>query len=183
MSLPVIPFAHLPRKEWHRKLEKKPRDKSSWHPDVPPPSPKQSESESESEVSSSSSEYDLLEHIQSLLPEVVDGKVTKKADETHLEDLRVKKKTKNVVADTVVKTFTYVAGYRQRERDRRKHYLLKEYEEVIKKYDEELKKQQEDQQEKERRERLLEEYRREQRILRNSKKVNHHECNAYLINK
>ncbi len=167
MALPVIPFAKLPRKNWEENTEKKERIEI-----IDPPSPEESSSEEESVSSSSSSEYDLIQHLSDLLPgELENGEKPKKqANIAHLEDLRVKRKPPDRLK--YIKYFYgYIKQMRARERERRKHHILKEYEAKIKAYDEMLKKQVQDELEAKEKEVKLEAYRRLKRIERNSRKV------------
>jgi hypothetical protein len=122
--------------------------------------------------SDESSEYDLLEHIKDLLPgDIVNGEKPKKiANTLHLQDLKPVKKRWDYLyfAKLLGKK---VEELKARERERRKHHLLRHFEEQVKKYDEQQKKNIHDAYERLQRERALEELHRLKRIERNSKKV------------
>lgn len=166
--LPLIPFAHLPRKEWHRKLEKKPR--MIWQEELKVRQDDLEEQSNGSEASDESSEYDLLQHIASLMPDVKEGKVAKKADDTHLRDMRVKPEKKQYIKKALARGMAYIKGMRARERERRKHYLIKDLERKVREYNALHQKAIQDEllaeEEAVRREQL----RRQQRIARNSRK-------------
>lgn len=168
--LPIIPFAKLPRKEWNKKTEKK--ERLTWKDgDIYREESESEELDDSDGSSASSSEYDLIEHINSLMPEIENGKVTRKANESHLEDLRVKAKPKRYLRRALAAGVGYIQGWRERERERRKHYIIKEFEERVRQYDELHRKEVQERLEAEEKELKLEAYRREQRILRNSRKV------------
>lgn len=167
--LPMIPFAQLPRREYNKRFEKK--DRLVWTESnefksrrAPPPPPPQEE------VSDNDSEYDLLEHLASLMPEIKEGKVVKKADDSHLLDMRHKPPSKAVVSAAINSTVGYIKGWRARERERRKHYIIKELEQRARMFEEKHHESILAQLEAEERAEKLEEYRREQRIIRNSRK-------------
>eukprot|EP01039_Chlorochromonas_danica_P000468 gene468-506_t len=167
--LPVIPFAKLPRKEWNKKTEKK--ERLIWKDgDIHREESESGELDESDGSSASSSEYDLLEHISNLMPEIENGKVTRKANDSHLQDLRVKAKPKRYLSRALAAGVGYIQGWRERERERRKHYIIKEFEERVRQYDELHRKEVQERLEAEERELKLEAYRREQRILRNSRK-------------
>lgn len=121
--------------------------------------------------SDSSSEYDLLDHLATLLPgEVVNGRVTKTANTQHLEDLRVKKSATKKVG-LVQSVVNYFEDMKARERERRKHHVLKEFEAKIQRYEEEKQRHLELQLEELEKQDMIEEVRRLKRIERNSRKV------------
>jgi hypothetical protein len=122
--------------------------------------------------SDESSEYDLLEHIKDLLPgDIVNGEKPKKAANTlHLQDLKPVKKRWDYLYFAKL-LGRKVEELKARERERRKHHLLRHFEEQVKKYDEQQKKNIYDAYERLQRERALEELHRIKRIERNSKKV------------
>jgi hypothetical protein len=221
MSLPLIPFAKIPHKQWKDKeTEKKPRlvsvehgnelfyikkkdEQASQQPPRPvkerrkPQAGKRfggrrnggTEEDDDSEEdkdnhddsgSDDSSEYDLLEHIKELLPEEIGafgyngdgllGRNGRNANAAHLDDLQLKKKKRDYFF-----LFNYVIRRieeaKARERDRRKHHLLRHFEQKVKEYDSLQKQKVEEAFEKKKNESLLEDYHRQQRIERNSKKV------------
>ncbi|KAJ1421405.1 hypothetical protein B484DRAFT_481147 [Ochromonadaceae sp. CCMP2298] len=86
-----------------------------------------------------------------------------------MEDLKVK--PKKVDRFKYLKdTFNFIQAARSRERERRKHYILLEWEERIKEYDLKTKQEVLDQMQLQRKEVLLELYRSDQRRIKNSKK-------------
>ncbi len=167
MAFPIIPFAKLPRKTWNEKTEKKERIEI-----IDPPSPVEEEEEVASISSSSSSEYDLLEHLQELLPgDLENGEKPKKnASTAHLDDLKVSKQKKDRWR-YVKQAIHFMKTWRANERERRKHYILREYEQKIAEYDAHCRQHIQDELAKHEKEVKLEAYRRLQRIERNSKKV------------
>ncbi|RYH20641.1 hypothetical protein EON65_22860 [archaeon] len=170
-TLPIIPFAKLPRIDYNKKFEKKKRLIWTEDNDFVTPDPKEIEESSESSSSGSSSEYDLLDHIATLMPGYnEEGKLTKKAHDAHLEDMRPKKVRKDYFK-YVRASWQYVSTMRARERERRKHYIIREYEEKVRKFDEMRRKVIQDELDAQEKEIKLEAYRREQRIARNSRKV------------
>lgn len=178
-TLPLIPFAKLPRIDYNKKFEKKKRLIWTDDNDFVTPNPIEIEDSSESSSSGSSFEYDLLDHIATLMPGYnEEGKLTKKAHDAHLEDMRPKKVRKDYFK-FVRTSLQYVSTMRARERERRKHYIIREYEEKIRKFDEVRRKTIQDELDAQEKELKLEAYRREQRIIRNSRKVrNIFECSA-----
>lgn len=179
MSLPHIPFAQLPRREYKKGPvsiggEVKPRldlDKF-FNGEEEVEEFDDADYESESDASSTDSGYDLMKHVASLLPgELEDGKKPpKEADTTHLQDLKVVKKRPDRLK-YVKQAYTWVMTMRARERERRKHYILREYERRIREFDELQKKVREDAIQEEERLIRQEAKERQQRIERNSRKV------------
>jgi hypothetical protein len=201
MSLPLIPFAKLPFKEWiDENTEKKPRLKSVEHEDQvfrikgveteqqkrikerkrgrPRRFKKVVEESSESEEiesvsSGDSSEYDLLDHIRDLLPQEVGQngvkKLTKQANSLHLGELRVVNKPVSYIG-LLSSVGNYAEQLKAEERERRKHHLLRHYEEQVKKYDELQRKRIAETLEQKTNEQLLDQFHRQQRIERNSRK-------------
>lgn len=117
--------------------------------------------------------FNLMKHIESLLPgDYVDGKPTKAANKQHLEDLRPsKKKWKKINYRRYLGNA--VKNHMEKQREKRKHHILREYEEKIKKYylaeQERITKELEEQQKAV----LLEAYRTHERIKKNSIKVSY----------
>ena len=153
--LPVIPFAKLPRKQYRTAKQaaaaglgvygfdrKKRMDITSilqeYDPSLVPPKPIVEEAEESSESESSESEssedsFDLLEHLADLLPSEVDEKgrpTGKKANNAHLQDLKEVKVAKDRFKYFKEK-MRQLQEWRAKERIRRKHYLLTEYENRI----------------------------------------------------
>lgn len=188
----IVPFAKVPKKKWETGEEKKPRldidlrSESDLDDEL-------SESQFISDSDSSDSDvgsrrfqdededegFDLEEHIKSLLPgAVVDGlKPTQKANMDHLEDLRPKKVRRNRFIKRVRKAYTFFATMRRRERERRKHYLLRDMENRVKEYDALKKRQIQERLIAHYKEVMLEAHRRRAQIKKNSKKVK--TCNQY----
>lgn len=167
MAFPIIPFAKLPRKYWDDQAEKKGRIEV-----IDPPSSEEEEDEVVSIASSSSSEYDLIQHLQDLLPgDLVDGqKPNKAANTAHLDDLKVQKKRVDRLK-YVKQAYHFLKTFRERERERRKHYILAEFEQKVKAYDEMCRKKIQDELDAHEKATKLEAHRRLERIKRNSKKV------------
>ncbi len=165
-----MPFIRPPKKEWHDKMEKKERivlsDSDESYDSYDSESNSESSSSSDSDASS---EFDIQKHLADLLPgELVDGmKPTKKANDTHLSDLRYVKKKKDKYRIFKL-CYRAVKEWRAEERLRRKHHIIKEYEEKIKKFDEQLKKEIEEDVKAHKIAIALEAYRTEQRIKKNS---------------
>jgi hypothetical protein len=121
----------------------------------------------------SGSEYDLLEHLAELLPGELDNgkKPPKEANTQHLQELRpIKKKIDHLrfIKDPI----NYILSWPTRERERRKHYIFKEYEQQLIKLDEiqaKIRLQEREVQEQLIRKEAIE---RRKRIERNSRKVN-----------
>jgi hypothetical protein len=202
MSLPLIPFAKLPYKEWNDETEKKPRLEKVEHENEVFYIQKQAdqnslekklkerkrgkpkrfkrviedeseESDQSDSSSGDSSEYDLIQHIKDLLPGETGQngeKPTKQANSLHLEELRAVKKPTNYFA-VFHRVGKYIEDVKARERERRKHHLLRHFEEKVKEYDELQRQKIQEALEKKQKDKLLEEYHRQQRIARNSKKV------------
>jgi hypothetical protein len=220
MSLPLIPFAKIPHKQWKDKeTEKKPRlvsvehenevfyikkkdEQASQQPARPlkehrklqagkrfggrrnggmdEDDDEEENNDEDDSGSDESSEYDLLEHIKELLPEEIGafgyngdgllGRNGKKANAAHLDDLQLKKKKRDYffLFNFVIRR---IEEARARERERRKHHLLRHFEQKVKEYDSLQKQKVEEAFEKKKNQILLEDYHRQQRIDRNSKKV------------
>lgn len=119
--------------------------------------------------SNASSEFDILAHLADLLPgDLVDGqKPTKKANDAHLADLRVTKKKKEKYR-IFKQCYRAVVEWRAKERIRRKHHIIREFEEKVRLYDEKLRQEIEDDIEAHKIAVALEAYRTEQRIKKNS---------------
>lgn len=169
----VVPFHRPPKKEWKEDAEKKKRLVIDLTRD------EEDDIEEETFVeyvddddSSDEDDFDIAQHIADLLPgEIIDGKKpVKQANTSHLEDLRyVAKRKKNF--GLVRRFYNFIQRKRAEERERRKHYILKEWEAKIKKYDEDMKQAILDKMAAHRIEVLLELHRSEQRRIRNSRKV------------
>jgi hypothetical protein len=174
----IVPFHREPIKKWGQDQEKKKRlvinlDKEE-DEDIDEENFNSSYIKEEDSESESEEEFDLQQHLEDLLPgELVDGlKPAKEANRTHLEDL--KHKPKRVDRFRYIKdAFNFIQAARRRERERRKHYILMEWEDRIKEYDLKSKQEVLDQMEAQRKEVLLEVYRSDQRRIKNSKKVRH----------
>lgn len=196
----IVPFAPLPKKSWKHGAEKKERlpidltsEVSSADEDEDEYSEEDSDSEddyyddyddsgrrnlntasTQQETADNDEEYfDLQKHIESLLPGEIgeDGKPRKGAGglDLYLDDLRKKKPNRDRLK--YVKYFYRVAvRWRRQERERRKHYLLKEFEERIRVYDEMQKQLIRSKMIEHQKEVLMEAHRRRKRIERNSKK-------------
>lgn len=185
---PIVPFIILPKKEFYKESEKKPRlnikldhyinsDSESDISDYDNIDDDDDIDETDGvtdieDVSSNKDEYDLIEHLQSLLPdELVNGKPIKKdLDTSYLEDLRYKPKPTEYFK-FVRFIYSAIKSARIRERERRKHYILREYEMRVKEYDEKRRQGILDRMQQQRNEVLLEAYRTEQRRAQMSKKV------------
>lgn len=172
----VIPFHRPPKKRWEDGVEKKKRlviDLSKDEDEDIEDETFTAEYEYDSESSEESEEgFDMQKHIEDLLPgDLVDGmKPTKAANASHLEDLRAVHK--KVDRFGMFKAFyRFIRRKRAEERERRKHYILKEWEAKIKLYDENQKQAVLDRMEAHKKEVLLERYRSAQRRIRNSRKV------------
>jgi hypothetical protein len=184
---PIVPFIILPKKEFYNGSEKKPRLNIKLDRYI------NSDSESDisdydniddddidetdgvtdfEDVSSNKDEYDLIEHLKSLLPdELVNGKPTKKdLNTSYLEDLRYKPKPIEYLR-LFRCIYSAIKEARMRERERRKHYILREYEMRVKEYDEKRRQGILDRMQQQRNEVLLEAYRTELRRAQRSKKV------------
>lgn len=182
-----MPFIILPKKEFYKGSEKKPRlnikvdhyinsdseSDISDYDNIDDDDIDESDGVTDIEdVSSNKDEYDLIEHLQSLLPdELVNGKPTKKdLNTSYLEDLTYKPKPIEYL-----RLFRYIYSAiktaRMRERERRKHYILREYEMRVKEYDEKRRQGILDRMQQQRNEVLLEAYRTELRRAQRSKKV------------
>lgn len=172
----VIPFHRPPKKRWEPGAEKKKRlviDLSKDEDEDIEDETFSADYDDDSESSEESEEgFNMQKHIEDLLPgDLVDGmKPTKAANATHLEDLRAVHK--KVDRFSIFKSFyRFIKRVRARERERRKHYILKEWEAKIKQYDENQKQAILDKMEAHKKEVLLEKYRSAQRRIRNSRKV------------
>lgn len=170
----IIPFHRPPKKEWKAGVEKKKRlfidlskEEDGLEEEVPTFYEDFSESSEESEES-----FDMQEYVAGLLPgEVVDGKKPlKKANTAHLEELRVKKVKKDRWKYFKM-LFRFIIRKRREERERRKHYILKEWEQKLKQYVEKEQQAVQAKMEEHRKELLLEQHRSNLRRIRNSKKV------------
>lgn len=189
MALPLIPFASLPRREYKKGPvtiggEIKPRldlTKVFHEGDEDEYYEEEEVALSDSDSSSSSSEYDLLQHLADLLPGDLENgmKPTKEANNAHLADLKVVKRRPDRLK-YVKYAYRYVMTMRARERERRKHYIIKEYERKIKEFDELQKKMRDDAMAEEEKAIRLEEEERQQRIIRNSRKVNALNCSRSI---
>jgi hypothetical protein len=172
----VVPFNRPPKKEWVNGAEKKKRltidltrDEDD---DIEDENFNDYEVSSESSESSEEEIFDMQAYIADLLPgEVIDGmKPTKKANTAHLEDLRYKPKPVDRLK-YIKFIYRFIQRKRAQERERRKHYIIKEWEQKIKEYDAKLRQDVEDKMEAHRKEVLIELHRAEQRRIRNSRKV------------
>lgn len=143
-TLPLIPFAKLPRKEWKNVPvteggELKPRiDLKTLllRDDNSDDEENYEEDEIDDDSNASSEGYDLLQHLADLLPgEVTNGrKPVKEANLDHLADL------KNLPPPsqrfkTIKAAYKWVMTMRARERTRRKHHVLLEYEKLVREFD------------------------------------------------
>jgi len=135
-ALPIVPFHRLPYKSWERRQEKKSRMLIEV---VGPDSDTSSESsESLSTISSESTDSDasFQKYIKSLLPPTpIDGEdIPKyKFDDDEKPPVVVEKPTLfQIILDKFL-------NWRIRERERRMHYIIKHYEDIVKKYDEKQK--------------------------------------------
>mmetsp|Transcript_11258 Transcript_11258/g.19893 ORF Transcript_11258/g.19893 Transcript_11258/m.19893 type:complete len:225 (+) Transcript_11258:113-787(+) len=170
----IVPFHRPPKKEWKTGAEKKKRlyidlskEEDGLEEEVPTFYEDDSESSEESEES-----FDMQEYIAGLLPgEVVDGKKPlKKANTSHLEELRVKKQKRDRWKYFKM-LFRFIIRKRREERERRKHYILKEWEKKLKEYVEKQQQAVQAKMEQHRKEVLLEQHRSNMRRIRNSRKV------------
>ena len=180
-----MPFVILPKKEFYTDSEKKPRlninldhyinsdseSDVSDYDDVDDDDDIDEISDIE-DVSKNNDDYDLIEHLQSLLPdELVNGKPVNKALNTsYLEDLRYKPKPREYFK-LFRFVFRIIMEARAKERERRKHYILREYEQKVKEYDMKRRQDMLDRMQRQRNEVLMEAYRSELRRAKNSKKV------------
>lgn len=170
----VIPFHRPPKKEWKADAEKKSRlfidltkEEDGLDEEVPTYYEESSVSSEESEES-----FDMQEYVAGLLPgEVVDGKKPlKKANTDHLEELRVKKR-KTDRWKYLKMVFRFIIRKRREERERRKHYILKDWEKKLEEYVQKQQQAVQAKMEQHRKEVLLEQHRSNMRRIRNSKKV------------
>ena len=175
-GIQIVPFHRPPKKEWKDGAEKKKRlviDLSKDEDDdIEDEQFNNYIENSESSEEESEQEFDMQRHIEDLLPgDLIDGmKPTKKANMSHLEDLRVVK-TKGETFKYFRMVYRFIQRKRSEERERRKHYILKEWEERVKKYDADQKQAVLDRMEAHRKEVLLELHRSDMRRKRNSRKV------------
>ena len=174
-SVQIVPFHRPPKKSWIEGMEKKKRLRIDLTRDEDDDIEEEKFQEYVSDDSSESSEdsgFDMMQHIADLLPgDLVDGhKPSKQANMSHLEDLRVVAK-KNDRVGIFRRFYRFIQRKRAEERERRKHYIIREWEEKIKEYDENQKQAILDRMEAHRKEVLLEKHRSEQRRIRNSRKV------------
>jgi len=184
---PIVPFVILPKKEFYKDSEKKPRlnikldhyINSDSESDISDYDNKDDDDIDETDgvtdiedVSSNKDEYDLIEHLQSLLPdELVNGKpIRKDLNTSYLEDLRYKPKPTEYFK-LFRSLYRVIKEARMRERERRKHYILREYEMRVKEYDVKRRQNILDRMQQQRNEVLMEAYRTELRRAQNSKKV------------
>ena len=179
----IVPFHRPPKKEWKTGAEKKKRlyidlskEEDGLEEEVPTFYEDDSESSEESEES-----FDMQEYIAGLLPgEVVDGKKPlKKANTSHLEELRVKKQKRDRWKYFKM-LFRFIIRKRREERERRKHYIIKEWEKKLKEYVEKQQQAVQAKMEQHRKEVLLEQHRSNMRRIRNSRKVS---CRPTVTNK
>jgi hypothetical protein len=171
----VVPFHRPPKKEWNDGCEKKKRLVIDLTRDEDDDIEEENFTEYiEDDLSESSEDsgFDIVDHIADLLPgEIVDGKKpTKQANMSHLEDLRLVAKKADRLG-LFRRIYRFIQRKRAEERERRKHYILKEWEAMIMKYDEDQKKAILEKMKAHRKEVLLELHRSEQRRMRNSRKV------------
>ena len=183
---PIVPFFNPPKKEYYKGIEKKKRlninldrlsdddsDISDFeHSEDSGGSVNDENNEDVTDNESVISEFDLAKHIATLLPdELIDGKPTnKEANRAHLEDLKYIPKPINYLW-CFYYIYHRINNARIKERERRKHYIIKEYEKKVELYDINRKEwilKQIEQQEKDVK---LEIYRSELRRIKNSKKV------------
>ena len=172
----IVPFAKLPHKRWHDKVEKKARlnlkfrEKEEFEEEGEEEEEEES-GEEEEDSSDSDASITLAEHIANLLPgDVVDGQPPKAADTSHLADLAPDKKRPDYFKYCKM-CCAIISRMRARERERRKHHIYKEYEELLRKYDEKKKELVREAMQAHEDAIALEDYRRKLRIKRNSKKV------------
>jgi hypothetical protein len=177
----IVPFHRPPKKEWKEGAEKKKRlviDLTGDEDDEIEEEKFDEFVDDESESSEESEGFDMQQHIADLLPgDLVDGmKPTKQANMSHLMDLRVVAKPKDRIG-MFRRFYRFIQRKRAEERERRKHYILREWEAKIQQYDENVKKALLARIEAHRKEVLLEKHRSEQRRIKNSRKVS---CTAHL---
>lgn len=120
---------------------------------------------SESSVDSMDSYFSLDDHISRLMPSSAGN--FSSLSRLHLDDMRVKPRKK--VLGPLLKSVTgFFSDWRENEIRRRKDHMIREYEEQVLRYDQQRRQQLEKQMREQRDEILLENYRREMRIQKNS---------------
>jgi hypothetical protein len=177
-TLPHIPFARLPRREYKKGPvsiggDPKPRmDLEKFFKGEQDHDFNESDFDDDSDASSVESVYDLMQHVADLLPgDLEDGRKPKKeADMSHLQDLKVTKKKPDRLKYVKI-VYNWVRTMRARERERRKHYILREYEQRISDFDNLQKKFREDAMLEEEKLIQKETKERQKRIERNSRQV------------
>lgn len=177
VGAPIVPFVPQPKKEWVRDQEKKARieveDEESEEDEDYGNLSDEDELESVSSYSSASSDDSMQQHIKRLLPGEVgdDGeKNDKKADVSLIVgDLREIKRKRDWLY-YVTWVWTKFQDARKRERLRRKHHILREFEHRIAQYYENQQKKIKENLVKHERAVHLERYQSEMRLRKNSKK-------------
>lgn len=101
---------------------------------------------------------------------------TKKANELHLEDLKYVPAKTSLLTKVFGFAIRIVKDRRAAERERRKHHVLAELEERVKQFDDQYRKTLRDELEAMKNAVLLEAYRAQKRIEKNSVKVNKLKC-------
>lgn len=188
--LPTLPFNKVPYKEWKPKQEKKTRvdidefenfqtDFQTFNKLNPNLSYRKNREIVDFEEvgldtfdQKRNYQTELLSHLANLLPgEINNGqKSAKEANLDHLQELRVKK----VKVDRLYylkKLHTFLRDWRKNERERRKHYLLKEYEFEIQKFVERRKQEERDLEEQQHKETILKEVERRKLFDYNLRRV------------
>ena len=167
-----LPFGKAPYTKWEKKLEKKPRMEldfaSSSEDDDDNASIYSSSSSSSDKTSSIDSDEARQRHIRNLLPSTPeDGRPPKK--KIYFQD----DFNDDIVPTPSITSWIWkgILGWRERERARRMHYIVKEYEARVIAHDEMLKKKMADEMAAQERAVKLEAYRSKQRIARSLKKV------------
>jgi hypothetical protein len=129
----LVPFATLPRVEWHPGMEKRERlDPNTFEDDVDFPD---DELASLSSEESDESFIEIGDYITSLIPVTPPGGVKAKAVWEEEEEIIVKAFKPGCIR----MLWRKFQAWRKKERERRIHYIYKEYEERVKQYDEKIK--------------------------------------------
>lgn len=148
IGLPYVPFASvLPKIEWKRGQEKKPRLIIREDGDVKPNTGDEEKGTNEAEENedsvadssdasseSSEEEEDLVDYINSLLPTVLDDGTVIRKKEAVLDEVEVLKNR----PPWYKRQWIAFQNWRERERIRRKHYIYRDYEERVKLIDDRI---------------------------------------------
>jgi hypothetical protein len=151
----ILPFSPIPVKQWNDKQEKKKRIPAIAYDDnISELSSNTSHySKSSNDLidlenidskSDDTDEYDVIEHISSLMSTTnIDGSIQKSANKEHLNDMKIKH-SNGLLIDISIYLYKSIKKMWKDEIERRKHYLIKDYEKKIKEFDEKKKKEIED---------------------------------------